>query len=523
MQVKPQFTFEKIRFDQDNDTHLVLDILAPKAEFQGKRPPLCIITALDCSTSMNENNKLFYAKQSLLKLVDHLSSDDYLGLVSFATSTKEDAQPQRMTPERKERLRELIGNYRAHGNTNLSGGLISALHMAKNTDLPLSTLIRVIAFTDGQPNVGVTAPDELSRLLEKNVDRATVSTFGYGPDAVHDLLSVMADKGKGNYAYVKDPDSALTAFGKELGGLLSTYAQNITIGIQPHGGHSVTEVLSDAEVEEETDGLVRIKIPHLLSEETVNVVISTKMSKQKSAGPRAVNAFDVSVAYQAMDATGKMVDHVIESKAKIQFVREGEEQQKPTPSVDEIVARAQLVQAQIAAESAAKKGEFKTAGLALQGFQISAAARGHEKLAAVGSHVEGFYKNQQVYEGRAGRRRAMAKVVTRGMGMSASLDAEDQALISDAGYVVSNSSQIAYTASFAGTSATGNTADSGSASANAQPEKAVQPNPSYPHLTTWNGPTPGVLQPPASTTTHAPVSVSAGSSSRVKKSRSKRW
>ena len=100
MQIKPQFTFEQVRHDKDNDLHLVLSLTAPKSDWQAKRQPLCIIPVLDISGSMG-GAKLDYAKQSLLKLVEHLSSDDYLGLVSFSSSARVDAKPEKMTPERK--------------------------------------------------------------------------------------------------------------------------------------------------------------------------------------------------------------------------------------------------------------------------------------------------------------------------------------------------------------------------------------------------------------------------------------
>jgi len=560
MKVNSRFTFDKIRFDRDNEIHLVLDLVAPKAEFQNKRPPLCIIPVLDCSSSM-DGTKLHYAKQSLLKLVEHLTSDDYMGLVSFANDATPDAPPQRMTPERKEQLKKRIGDYVVRGCTNLSGGLGLALEMANNADLPESTLTRVVLFTDGHPNRGVTTLPELCTLLEKQMGRATVSMFGYGDDAAQELLDSMAAKGKGNFAYVKDPDSALAAFGKELGGLLSSYGQDIVIGVTPHGGHVISEVLTDAEVDEEVDGLVRIKLPQILSEETISVVVSTKLSKQKSAGPRAVNAFDVKIAYRALDENGKMVDHTVESKAKIQFVKDGEEQAQPTKAVDEIVARAQLVKAQIAAEEAAKRNDFQGASAALHGYQVSAAARGHDHLAQVGAAVGGMYTSSLSYGSSSGRRMSLKRASTRGMGTS-SLTAEDQVMLQDAGYVVSNASQVSYATEFssgANPSPESNVSvDQGSVSIGASsgtpaPTSTVTVGGAVSLGTTgassgsiiwtgsgtsaggWGGPPPvaPVIQPPASvpspvvrriSTGPAPASSNSDKApGRVKKSRSQRW
>jgi uncharacterized protein YegL len=446
MKVNSRFTFDKIRHDKDNDIHLVIDLVAPKAEWQAKRPPLCIVPVVDRSGSMS-GDKLHYAKQSLLKLVEHLSSEDYFGLVSFETSVHVDAKPEKMTSERKEQMKAIIGRYQVAGGTGLSAGLLEALKMVNNLDLHESTLSRVILFTDGQPTHGVTTAEGLRDLVGKQMGRATVSTFGYGNDACQELLQGMSTIGKGNYAFVKDPDSALSAFGKELGGLLSTYAQNITVQITPRNGHRLSEVLTDLDVEEEVDGQVTLKIPQVVSEETMNLVIKAKMNTQKSAGPRAVNAFDIRVDYQILDADGNTVTKTEEVKAKIQFVKDGEEQTVATKAVDEIVARAQLVKTQIAAEEAAKRGDYVGASNLLSNFQADAQDRGHAGVVTLSSHLGGMYGSSANYAVSAGSRTSMRGSITRGVGSMLSI--EDQAVMTSVGYVTTNSTQALYADAFA--------------------------------------------------------------------------
>lgn len=573
MQINPRFTFDTVRHDRDNDIHLVLDLVAPKSEWQAKRPPLCIIPVVDRSGSMS-GTKLHYAKQSLLKLVEHLSADDYFGLVSFGSVSYVDAKAQKMTAERKEEMKALIGRYDVTGSTNLSSGIVDALKMANEMDLPESTLVRVIVFTDGQPTHGVTTQAGLCQLITKQMGRASVSTFGYGQDACQELLQEMSDSGKGNFAFVKDPDSALAAFGKELGGLLSTYGQNISVSVTPRNGHQISEVLTDADVEEEVDGQVTIKLPHILSEETINVVLATKLAKQKGAGPRQVNAFDVRVSYQILDENGAMVTKTESVKAKVQFVKEGEEQTHPTRAVDELVARAQLLKTQIAAEEAAKKGDFTGAQSVLRAFQMDSNDRGHKGIADIGGYLGGMYESSVNYAQTSGSRASMRKVMTRGMSSSAMV-AEDQAVLLSAGYVTSNAAQAQYEETFAAgglpvqddqAQSQGQAQLSGTVQAQPNPQLSgltqVAPNwlvtptttnvplvqgvidyGQHDHGQIWNGPLPvGVLNPPASNNPFliaveapepepvAPVvkkntrKKSASSAPKgVKKSRSQRW
>ena len=354
MKLNPQFTFEKVRFDQDNNLHLVLSLEAPRSDWQAKRPPLCIIPVLDISTSMRGLN-LEYAKRSLHKMVDNLTSEDTFGLVSFSDTAKIDLPPERVTAEFKAKAKSIINQYQVQGCTNLSDGMLLGFKSANGLDVSMTTLVRVIMFTDGQPTHGVTDEAGICTLVEKQAGLATVSAFGYGQDAVHSLLSNLAEKGKGNFAWVQNPDDALAAFGKELGGLLSSYAQNVTIEVAPHNGNQVIEVVSDVEVEEETTGEALIKIPQVLSEETMDIVIAIKLASQKQPGPRQVNAIGLKLAYKVLGQNGEFEQKSEEVNAKIQFVKSGEEQTTPTKAVDELVARAQLVKVQTQAEEAATR------------------------------------------------------------------------------------------------------------------------------------------------------------------------
>lgn len=430
MKLNPQFTFEKVRFDQDNNVHLVLSLTAPRSDWQSKRPPLCIIPVLDTSTSMR-GSKLEYAKRSLNKMVDNLTSEDTFGLVSFSDTAKVDLPPEKVTPEFKARAKSTINQYQVHGCTNFSDGMLLGFKTANELDVLTTTIVRVIMFTDGQPTHGVTDETGICTLVKKQAGRATVSAFGYGQDVVHSLLSNLAEKGKGNFAWVQNPDDALAAFGKELGGLLSSYAQNLTIEVSPHNGNQVIEIVSDLEVEEETTGEALIKIPQILSEETMDIVIAVKLATQKQPGPRQVNAIGLKLAYKVLGQNGEFEQKNQEINAKIQFVKPGEEQTAPTKAIDELVARAQLVKVQTRAEEAATRGDFSAARGMFDGLDLN--SRGLVGVAAVADHVRGMYVDARNYSVSGGNRLGMRNAMRRRVGTSA-LAMEDSAVLRDAGY-----------------------------------------------------------------------------------------
>lgn len=429
MLLKPQFTFEKVRFDQTTDLHLVVSVTAPKSDWQTHRPPLCIIPAVDRSGSMR-GPKMAYAVRSLDKLIDHLTPEDTFGLVSFSSDSTIDFPPEKMTPEAKMRAKKVISSYQAGGNTFLSGGITKAFETLANLDLGGTTITRIILFTDGQPNVGLTTADTLSTLLVSKRGHVSISAFGYGSDANQELLNALATTGEGNYAFIQDPDSALGAFGKELGGLLSTYAQDLIIELTPRDGNQVLEVLSDFDVEEIITGEARIKIPHILSEETIDIILKAKLAAQKHPGPRQVNAINAKLTYQILGSDGTLRFETVEANVKVQFVKSGEEQTTPTKSVDELVARAQLLQAQNQAELAAKRGDFSAAAMGFDHLNLDFEARGLVGVAAASQNLRSKYTDQQVYAKSGGSRMGLNRGLNRARAASALADADQEVLCS---------------------------------------------------------------------------------------------
>ena len=460
MKVEAQLTFAQIRHDQDTDAHLVLTLTAPPIEAQTKRPALCLIPLIDVSPSMFEYGgrnrdglmKIDYAKRSVDKLIEHLGPGDYCGLVSFSGDAQVHQRPTKITAESKAELKRKVAELRAGSATNIADALLKGLDLGNKADLPGSVIVRVILFTDGQANRGpATKHADLVKLLEANLGSCTASAFGYGADADQNLLGELAQKGSGNYAFVQNPDDALTAFGKELGGLLSTYATNININVTACSEHEITEVITDVDSEEEKVGEgVRIKLPDILAEEVRHIVLGVKLKGQKGTGPRAVNAFEVKSGWDILDANSKKQREGADAKAKVQFVKQGEEQKDPSPELTQIVGLAQVVRAQLEAEEKAKKGDFKGAVDHMQAAAMSFNTSGHAQAAHLAHAVSARLGSAHDYAQNGGYLRSVSGGGTRGYAV-ASYDASAQADLAAAGVTsFANSSQTASSNAFSG-------------------------------------------------------------------------
>lgn len=502
MKLDARFTFEQVRHDQTTPAHLVVSLTAPKLDWEQKRSPLCIIPVIDVSGSM-EGQKLEYAKQSVLKLLEHLKPGDYCGLVAFSTDVYAVQAPVEMAQHSKAQLQAKVGALTALDCTNFSGGMLQALEWANKADLPAEMLVRVIMFTDGLANQGVSDPNGLLQLLRQNRKRATLSAFGYGTDANQDLLAQLAREGQGNYAFVQNPEDALTAFGKELGGLLSTYAQSLVIEVAPHGDHEIVEVLSD--VDSDVDGKkVKIKLTDILSEETRHLVLAVKLAQQPQALPRAMSAVDVVVDYDVLDQGVKSHRHE-EIKAKVRFVKPGEEQAKPDPDLDKIVGLAQLVQAQIAAEAQALAGNYAGAQAVMTAYCADMNARGLHQYAAPGALIGQKFINHDVYVANQGYIKSARAMCTRGTSLSSSDACAVQEIGEDLGIPLENSVQSFMVGSF---------------TAKPDPNVVV---PSVTGGTVWT-PSPDPADPGVPVmTTPPPAPPLTPTKSGIKKSKSRRW
>ena len=449
MKIQAALTFDKIRHDQETDAHLVISLTAPTKDGEA-RAPICVVPVIDVSGSMS-GAKLEYAKRSALKLIDHLRPGDYTGLIAFESSVHVIIKPQLLTAETKEKLKAEVGKLHTMGGTNFSGGMLKAIDLVNKLDLPDGVLHRIIMLTDGQPNEGqAKSPADIIRVLGANAGRVTASAFGFGTDVDQAFLGDFAREGKGNYAFIQDPDGALQAFGKELGGLLSTYATDLQIEVEGLAGHEITSVVSDVDADQEDiGGEVTIKLPEILAEERRDLTLAVKMKETKQAFPRAVNVFDLTLSYDIIAPDGKKERKTEEVKAKVQFVKAGEEDKKPIAELDKIVALAEIVRAQIEAEEKVKAGDYKGASAQMDSMAVNLGGRGHGLLRSAALQASGSVGSHGNYVASAGYLRSFREGGTRGMG-AASYDAGAQAVLADAGVCFTNSVQTSTSSSFQG-------------------------------------------------------------------------
>lgn len=214
------------------DGTIQIQVIAPDLpEERRDRPRLNLSLVIDRSGSMAEAGKLEYVKTAAHQLVDRMSPDDVLSIVTYDDRVQAAWPAQRVGHDR-EALHRLIAGLYPGGTTFLSGGLEEGFRQAK-AGKRRGYLNRILLLSDGLANRGTTGRGALrERAAEMSEKGVSVSTFGVGNDFDEELMTMVADGGGGNYRYLGDPERIVAALESEFRTASRTAASSVEIVIR---------------------------------------------------------------------------------------------------------------------------------------------------------------------------------------------------------------------------------------------------------------------------------------------------
>jgi hypothetical protein len=170
--------------------------------------------------------------------------------------------------------------------------------------------------------------------------------------------------------------------------------------------------------------------------------------KQKSGGPRSVNIVEMQVSYDTFDASLHKSSNTQATRAKVQFVKEGQEDKTVNPELQIIIDMARLVRAQLDAEVQAKAGNFAQAGAIMDSMTSEFNTNGNVRLGMVAARARRSLENAASYASGQGYLQSLSRGITRGMGGSYSTEVSDD--LNLLGVQLNNSSQTVTSDSFTG-------------------------------------------------------------------------
>ena len=189
---------------------------------------LCLV--IDRSGSM-EGTPLDYVKQACGYVVDMLTPNDVLSIVTFEETVDILMAPQRVT--NKAPIKDGLARLMAGNTTNLYDGLSTALQqVVAGTEGKRAT--RMVVLTDGDPTAGIKDFPSLTNLAgEIKAKGVSVTFLGFGPDYNEELLAGMAKRAGGTYRYIDRPETIPDVFRGELDKLMTTVARNLHLSLKP--------------------------------------------------------------------------------------------------------------------------------------------------------------------------------------------------------------------------------------------------------------------------------------------------
>lgn len=215
-----------------NTEHQLLHIMMNTEQVAMKHLPSSnLVFLIDVSGSMRSENKLPLVIQSLKMLVNTLSEDDRIAIVTYAGSA---GVALESTPvSEKSVIIDALESLESGGATAGAEGIRTAYAIAKKYYIKRGNN-RVILATDGDFNVGVSSNDALEKLIEEQRESGVyLSVLGYGiGNYKDDKMQILAEKGNGNHAYIDNIIEAKKTLVDEIGATLHTVAKDVKLQVE---------------------------------------------------------------------------------------------------------------------------------------------------------------------------------------------------------------------------------------------------------------------------------------------------
>lgn len=256
-----------------------------KGQTRNTRQPVHMMLLVDTSGSMELEDKLPSVKRSIQLMLQLLSPEDRLSLITFADDSKRFLSHAIPTSEERQAILYRINNLRADGSTNMSAGLLEARGLVE----PESSGRKqgILLLTDGHANIGVHTEAGLIEILQRIQSESpglSLTTVAYGVDHNAEMLTNLAKSGGGAYNVVRNLEDVATVFGDILGGLVSVSAQKVEVQFPPGA-----EVMTSFRTEKDASGMTKVYVGDVYADAEITILFKSA----PSMGPLRIKGTDM--------------------------------------------------------------------------------------------------------------------------------------------------------------------------------------------------------------------------------------
>ena len=231
---------------------------------------------------------------------------------------------------------------------------------------------RVVLLTDGQANVGLVEPGQLTGLCQQRVKAGiSTTTIGFGEDYDEDLLKAMADAGHGGTYYIEKVDQASGVFEEELKGLLSLAAQNVRVTVQPGADAEFVQVHHEYPSRAKGDVLT-LEVGDLYAREPRRILMQFLLPAGQDWTGRVADVARLTVTAHVVTEDGGVELHEI----KLPVTLSAEEGGRAEPEIRKEILLVEAARLRQEALQARDRGDWEAASVSLHSFRERYAASG---------------------------------------------------------------------------------------------------------------------------------------------------
>jgi len=287
-----------------------------------------LVCVIDKSGSM-QGRKIQLLKDTFKVLMDLLSDNDRLSIVTFNSSSRRITPLLAMNEKGKKETLDYINQINADGGTNIASGMRTALEILKQRRI-VNNVTGIFLLSDGLDGGADTTVKVLVNEYDKfpNSNNISINTFGFGDDHDPKLMGNISNLKDGNFYYVDKIETIDQCFGDCLIGLMSVLAEQVTFSIKA----IKSEMFPDIKIHKayglegtwKTEGDVyKTSQRHLISGKSRNhlLEISIPPCKLKLDEEKKVVIAKVEVSMSGLKETGYQ-NFKIEKELCITFVKE---------------------------------------------------------------------------------------------------------------------------------------------------------------------------------------------------------
>lgn len=210
---------------EEQTVYLIMELGAAK-QSDYERAPLNLCLVLDRSTSM-QGQRLDQVKAATYRLIDNLSPQDVLGIVTF--SDRADVVWLSQPVGDKVRIKSKVAAIQAGGGTEIFQGMTAGLGEIERRRGPRA-VNHMLLLTDGQ-----TYGDEdrcLALAVEAKRRAVSISCLGLGDDWNDMLLDAIANRSGGTSTYIASTSEVPSLFQERVRGLGAIFAEDLQLTIR---------------------------------------------------------------------------------------------------------------------------------------------------------------------------------------------------------------------------------------------------------------------------------------------------